>query len=107
MTGESPPTGNATQEGGAPGNNQRDDPSRLYELPDDQKIFVGNLAPDLEDATFRGWMEKADSTGWYPHLFQKLVSWIFASSAEWEGFLYTRVKLMVDTVYSYAAEWSP
>ena len=88
MTGESPPTGNATQEGGAPGNNQRDDPSRLTDLPDDHKLFVGNLAPDLEDATFLGWMvNKADSAGWYPHLFKNLVSWIFASSAEWEGFL--------------------
>ena len=87
MTGASPPTGKTTQEAGAQGNKPRKDPSYLYELPDDHKLFVGNLAPDLEDEIFHGWMIKAESAGWFSHLFKNLVSWIFASSAEWEGFL--------------------
>ena len=104
MTEASSPPGKTTQEAGPQGTKQ---PSYLNELPDEQKIFVGNLAPDLEDRIFFGWMTHENPPGWWACLFKGLVSWIFASSAEWEGFLYTRVKLMVDTVYSYAAEWSP
>ena len=71
MLGESPPTGNATQEGGAHGNNQEDLPLRLADLPKEQKLFVGNLNHDLDDATFHRWMKSLETDGWY----------------EWEGFL--------------------
>ena len=87
MTDASSPPGKTTQEAGAQGTKQPKDPSYLNELPDDHKLFVGNLAPDLQDQIFFGWMTKANPPGWFSHLFKTLVSWIFASSAEWEGFL--------------------
>ena len=68
MTEASSPPGKTTQEAGAQGNKQRKDPSYLYELPDDHMLFVGNLAPDLEDEIFHGWMIKAERAGWFSHL---------------------------------------
>ena len=81
MTGASPPTGKTTQEAGAQGNKQREDPSRLTDLPDDHKLFVGNLAPDLCDQIFFRWMTEMKPPGWWACLYKGLVFDIFASSA--------------------------
>ena len=81
MTEPSSPPGTTTQEAGPQDTKQPRAPRYLNELPDDHKIFVGNLAPDLEDSIFFSWMSKVAPPGWCSHLYKGLVFDIFASSA--------------------------
>ena len=81
MTEASSPPETTTQEAGPQSTIQPDTPRFLNELPDDHKVFVGNLAPDLEDSIFLSWMVKLAPPGWCSTLFKGLVFEIFASSA--------------------------
>ena len=81
MTEASSPPGTTTQEAGPQDTKQPRAPRYLNELPDDHKIFVGNLAPDLDNDIFFSWMCKENPPEWISHLYRGMVFDIFASSA--------------------------